>query len=243
MENTNSLDAMIQQWRAQLAQSPAFKQENVDELEEHLRDSMARLQLQGLSEEEAFLVASRRIGAGQKLEAEFGKVNRTTVWMQRAFWMLVGLQLWYVANGFAGFGRNAMGLSIFSVAKQFGLEDGSFLTGVGMVSWFVGFAISFWLCWYVMFRKGDQIAKWMRPRTDSMAKLLFCFVAMLVVWVLSTGLNIGTVKLLLNYMPIQTYSKYQMGGSMAQMFQAPLLLLLTFYVFNKRRNVARRKNA
>src|SRR4051794_28704824 len=64
MENTTpyNLNAEIQQWREALAQSPAFNSENLNELESHLRDSVARLRASGLSEEEALLIATKRIG-------------------------------------------------------------------------------------------------------------------------------------------------------------------------------------
>src|SRR4051812_39783566 len=64
MENKTpfDLETAIGNWRAELAHSPAFKQENVDELEAHLRDAVARWKGTGLSSEEAFLIATRRIG-------------------------------------------------------------------------------------------------------------------------------------------------------------------------------------
>ena len=47
METTSTpfdLNQAIQQWRDGLAQSPAIRGENLDELEVHLRDSVATLQ-------------------------------------------------------------------------------------------------------------------------------------------------------------------------------------------------------
>jgi hypothetical protein len=45
MQNEISFDLnrAIQNWREQLAQLPAFRSENLDELETHLRDSIAVL--------------------------------------------------------------------------------------------------------------------------------------------------------------------------------------------------------
>src|ERR1700679_4246628 len=51
------LTAAIQHWRENLAQSPAFRAENLAELESHLRDSITRLQTTGLSVDEAFVIA------------------------------------------------------------------------------------------------------------------------------------------------------------------------------------------
>ena len=74
--NPFDLNPAIQRWREQLGQSPAFRRENIDELEAHLRDSVAALQSQGLSAEEAFMVAAKCVGKGSSITAEFAKVNR-----------------------------------------------------------------------------------------------------------------------------------------------------------------------
>src|SRR4051794_3815451 len=60
METQTSFDLnlAIQRWRENLAQSSALRNENLNELESHLRDSIAALQTAGLSGEEAFVIAS-----------------------------------------------------------------------------------------------------------------------------------------------------------------------------------------
>jgi len=79
MENTSQFDlnGSLSLWLARLAQSPHFRNENVAEMESHVRDSVTRLRSQGLSEEESFLIAIRRAGSVAKLEPEFAKVNRS----------------------------------------------------------------------------------------------------------------------------------------------------------------------
>lgn len=49
------------------ANSLASGSENLNELESHLRDSIATLQTRGLSAEEGFLIATRRLGQGQEI--------------------------------------------------------------------------------------------------------------------------------------------------------------------------------
>ena len=65
MENQTEFDLnrAMATWRQQLGQSPAYREENLEELESHLRDSIATLAGKGLTDEEAFLVATRRVGA------------------------------------------------------------------------------------------------------------------------------------------------------------------------------------
>jgi hypothetical protein len=92
MENHTSFDlsVAIRQWRENLAQSPAFRSEDLEELESHLEDSVRELAGRGLSPEEAFTIATRRIGAGPRLAAEFAGINGHALWVDRLFWMLFG---------------------------------------------------------------------------------------------------------------------------------------------------------
>jgi hypothetical protein len=96
METTTPFDLnrAIQQWRENLAQSPAIRAENLDELETHLRDSVSTLQARDLSVDEAFLIAAKRVGSGAVLGKEFGKVNAVNVWVERCLWALVAMQIW-----------------------------------------------------------------------------------------------------------------------------------------------------
>jgi hypothetical protein len=132
MENVSEFDlnASVRFWLERLAQSPHFRKENVVEMETHVRDSIVRLQNQGLSAEESFLIAVRRVGTVEKLETEFAKVNRSPrnmiihalilIWFSVACWFLWAVMLVprmmalaFKATGgsFAGFTQWAMDFS------------------------------------------------------------------------------------------------------------------------------------
>ena len=89
MEHQTSFDlnSAVQRWRAELAKSPSFRVDDLDELESHVRDSEASLRALGLTSEEAFLIAVRRTGAGDVIAAEFATVNRSSIWQDRLLWM------------------------------------------------------------------------------------------------------------------------------------------------------------
>lgn len=76
------LEAQIRKWRGHLRAAVSFGEEELEELESHLRDSVDELSSRGLSEEEAFLVAVRRLGDAESLSREFGKVSTERVWRQ-----------------------------------------------------------------------------------------------------------------------------------------------------------------
>lgn len=125
MENQTAFDLnhAIQNWRENLAQSPAFSSENLDELESHLRDSMVALQTRNLSAEEAFLIATKRIGKHNVLESEFGKINGRAVWFDRGLWILLAFQVWTLISGIS-----SLALSIVS---PLGIKLNDMLPGFG----------------------------------------------------------------------------------------------------------------
>jgi hypothetical protein len=92
MENPTQFDLneAIQNWRRNMAASPAFQPDDLDELEFHLHDSIRSLRSKGLSDYEAFWLAKNRLGPGDLLDCEFGKVNAERVWLNRALWMVIG---------------------------------------------------------------------------------------------------------------------------------------------------------
>ena len=83
-------DAM-RPWRENLSGSPALRAEDVDELESHLRDSIASLETRGLSAREAFWVGASRIGPTDGLDSEFAMLNAERVWLDRAEWLATPL--------------------------------------------------------------------------------------------------------------------------------------------------------
>lgn len=87
------LNNAIHRWRENLATSPAFRAENLDELEAHLRDSVGALVAKGLSEEEAWWVAQRRTGSANLLNQEYSVINAEHVWLERLIWMVAGFVL------------------------------------------------------------------------------------------------------------------------------------------------------
>ncbi|HEY7875969.1 MAG TPA: permease prefix domain 1-containing protein, partial [Actinomycetota bacterium] len=65
------VESQIAQWRSFVTKTPAVNGRDVDELEGHLRDRMAELSEAGLTADEAFLVAVKRMGDLDALSREF----------------------------------------------------------------------------------------------------------------------------------------------------------------------------
>lgn len=78
----NAVEVQIDAWRAHLRRSRAITASDAEELEDHLREQIASLGADGLSEDEAFLVAVKRMGAVDDLTREFAREHSDRLWKQ-----------------------------------------------------------------------------------------------------------------------------------------------------------------
>jgi len=76
------LETQIDQWRGYVARRPAISAADVEEMESHLRDQVADLVAGGLDEEEAFLVAVKRMGSLDDVSREFAREHSERLWRQ-----------------------------------------------------------------------------------------------------------------------------------------------------------------
>jgi hypothetical protein len=81
-----SLEAQIAEWRAYVAGAPGINGRDLDELEDHLRDQIAELNAAGLTADEGFLIAVKRLGDVDDLSREFAREHSGRLWKQ----LLVG---------------------------------------------------------------------------------------------------------------------------------------------------------
>lgn len=80
--SNQSLEEQITQWRQYVRRRHVLHGPDVEELEGHLRDQLAELTEAGLAEEEAFLVAVRRMGNLDALSREFALAHSERLWKQ-----------------------------------------------------------------------------------------------------------------------------------------------------------------
>lgn len=76
------LEENITSWCDYLRSSGKLKEEDVLELETHLREQIDDLREQGLNEEEAFLISVKRLGNINMVSEEFSKINTENLWKQ-----------------------------------------------------------------------------------------------------------------------------------------------------------------
>jgi hypothetical protein len=76
------LEAQIDRWRGYVQRNRAISPADVDELEDHLREQIADRQATGLDDEEAFLVAIKRLGNLDAVSREFAREHSDRLWKQ-----------------------------------------------------------------------------------------------------------------------------------------------------------------
>ncbi len=81
-----SVESQIAEWRAYVASAPGINGHDVDELEDHLRHQIAELNAAGLTADEGFLIAVKRLGDVDGLSREFAREHSGRLWKQ----LLVG---------------------------------------------------------------------------------------------------------------------------------------------------------
>ncbi|HEX7243115.1 MAG TPA: permease prefix domain 1-containing protein [Longimicrobiaceae bacterium] len=78
----NPLEEQIEQWRTYLGRRRGIHPADVEELEDHLRDQIDTLVEAGLSPDEAFVVAVKRMGAQDAIANEFAREHSERLWKQ-----------------------------------------------------------------------------------------------------------------------------------------------------------------
>jgi hypothetical protein len=76
------IEAQISEWRSYLLRRRTVHHVDVDELEDHLRTQMSELGAAGLSGDESFLVAIKRMGGLNELSREFARERSSQLWKQ-----------------------------------------------------------------------------------------------------------------------------------------------------------------
>ena len=82
METDSGLEAQIDQWRGYVQRHRTISTADVEEMESHLRDRITDLAEAGLTEDEAFLVAVKRIGNVDEISREFAREHSDRLWNQ-----------------------------------------------------------------------------------------------------------------------------------------------------------------
>lgn len=76
------LERRIAEWRGYAGRARSIEPAEAEELESHLRDRIEELRGAGLDDDEAFLIAVKRLGAIDAISREFARTNSSRLWKQ-----------------------------------------------------------------------------------------------------------------------------------------------------------------
>lgn len=124
MENRSefNLETNIKLWKLDLVKKNNLTKENIIELEDHLLDSIDDLKAKGLSEEESFIIAQKRMGKVDTICLEFDKVNVDFSFINQSIPYLKGALI-YIA--FIVFSKVLL-LSSFFLSDQLNINNATF---------------------------------------------------------------------------------------------------------------------
>lgn len=88
-QNRFDLESAVLAWKQDCASRLGISFDDARELESDLRERLADLLKQGLTETEAFRTAVRQVGSPGELAREFARENPLAVWRERVFWMVL----------------------------------------------------------------------------------------------------------------------------------------------------------
>lgn len=144
MENTTpfNLTRSLAHWRDELSATDTLGAQDIAELETHMSASISDLMSKGLTEEEAFIVSQKRLGAITTLASEYGKTNGNIAWQKRLFWMIAGVVLLGIVSSLSNLASKA---SIFA-----GLQFSKNTSAIGWTGQIVSSLVFVWGIWRVL---------------------------------------------------------------------------------------------
>ncbi len=175
------LNEQIIKWRSNFAQSQTLGSSDIDELESHLREEIENLKDSKLSKEEAFLVATHRLGSTDSLAVEYEKINRSSIFRRRLSLMITGILTYLLATHFA----TAVSKDCVLLAANSGITGYRSLGFIGFGSQILilmtTFFLGYFICWLIIQRPGFK--KQIKQLTTRMRLLtvLLVFLIMTVV--------------------------------------------------------------
>ncbi len=188
-QNRFELNQAIEIWRQSLANRSGPAMGDIVEMETHLHEEHTALMQTGLSEEEAFVIASKRLGPPVPLAEEFAKAVPERIWRERLFWIAAVLLLLNLLE-------EVMGL-LFDLIAQFVIyaipvvssishQWLALLIEVAQQAFIVGPVLLF--IWYLRFHAGwvnVNLTRWFPTRLRLIfTGLLAIFVVELPIWFL-----------------------------------------------------------
>jgi hypothetical protein len=220
------LDKSILEWKQSFQQGSSIDQGSIEELESHLRESVAELHRKGLNDEESFFVAINRLGQASSLKAEFTKNSPLGANQDRLIWMLSG----YLGITLCGILSSAV-VSSFAASMAF-VGVGSIATGVVATL----FQILFWIgIFYVVARSGAISFVFGK---NPVLSLFAMFITMITLPFVAPLANVAQARVADPQWMMETYYWIGLGHFTVQLLIYAFCFIALFKIRNSLRNPA-----
>ncbi len=123
-------ETRLKVWRERLQMQDALSARDIVELEAHLLDQLRELEAKGLSQEESWMIAERRLGDAETLAEEYQRSDPSRVARLRIVWALVGILVFNVFSSLISMAQTIVGGVYLSYFDRT-IHDGFELVGVG----------------------------------------------------------------------------------------------------------------
>jgi len=120
------LISALENWKLQFVQNENFSADDISELESHLRDEITELKDLGLSEEESFLIAQKRMGSIAEITPEFTKVNAKEYFKNKILTAIKGILIVFAFLNITGL----ITVGGWLLINKSELDDTSFYTAI-----------------------------------------------------------------------------------------------------------------
>jgi len=218
-----SLNKKIIKWREVLLEKQTCKTSDLDELESHLRDEIDQLKLHGLSEQEAFLVGTHRLGDTETLANEFAKVNESLLLRKKLFY--AGCVLFaYISASYAAEALSKIFLLLITLLGYRGYIAGI----VDPVSRIAIFILIIFLCYKVASKKDPGGERFSKVADNLKGKLILLSLAFILMLALIATRTFVTA-LIVRTLGAQEYGQMVMPMSLLDNFGwviGPVLLMM-----------------
>lgn len=150
-ETTFNLNTQASIWADQLRSDPSFTFSDAEELKSHLLDISTELAAHGLSEQEAFVVASSRLGVLSSLKDEYYETNLPVIQLRKTVLVLSGVLLFFLLYFFMLFSSSMLYLALFDNGVNM------YLSAEFVKYYLIGYQILFVLSIIYLYFSGNHI--------------------------------------------------------------------------------------
>ncbi len=193
------LENAVTDWRAGLKNAGSCTNADIEELETHLREQIDHLLRCELTEEEAFLIASRRLGDTSTLTHEFQKINGGSIFTRRLFWMVAGILTYLLTMS-----ASSVVTQVCTTLASLGGMRGVSLVVVNIVAKFLSLGVALVLL-YTFWRSRSACAQSSRLIRSWPGKIVL-------VWFVALAMLLFTaIQILLPYITIRLLSIEEYG--------------------------------